>query len=262
MTSLPRPSADSDPPALRVDAWAGIAALEHGFFGRRGGVSEGPFASLNVSAVVGDAPAAVTANWQRITQAAPGLRVVRMRQVHGTRIVHVTEPDAAVGEADGLLATRAGIGLAVLTADCVPLLGVAPAHGAVLAVHAGWRGSLAGIAALALEQAHAALGIPPDAWQLALGPAIGGCCYEVEAEIGARFVDRWGALPDVWQPAGRHGQLDLRAANRAILLSAGARPEAIATVGPCTRCAAEDFFSHRAAGGQAGRQVSLIGFRA
>lgn len=261
MSAVPGVPDATPPPAVRVEAWADIAGLTHGFFGRHGGHSTGPFASLNVSAAVGDEPAAVDANWRRVARAAPGLRIVRMHQVHGARVVHVSAPDEPVGEADAMLAASHGVGLAVLTADCVPLLGVAPAHGAVLAVHAGWRGTLAGIAAAALTEARTALGIPLEAWQLALGPSIGGCCYEVEAEIGARLTDRWGALPDAWQPAGRLGQLDLRAANRAILVAAGARGEAIASVGPCTRCAAGAYFSHRASGGQAGRQVSLIGYR-
>jgi YfiH family protein len=164
-----------------------------------------------------------------------------------------------VGEADGMLTTACGVGLAVLTADCVPLLAHAPAYGAVLAVHAGWRGSVGGVAAAALELAEQELGVRPGEWQVALGPSIGGCCYEVEADIGRQLVARWGAMPDAWQAAGRHGQLDLRRANRAILVACGVSPEAIVDVGPCTRCAAADFFSHRGAAGQAGRQLSLIG---
>jgi hypothetical protein len=128
-----------------------------------------------------------------------------------------------------------------------------------MALHAGWRGSLAGIAAVALRMAEAELAISPAEWQVALGPSIGGCCYEVEAEIGRQFVDRWGAMPDAWQPAGDHGQLDLRGANRAVLIANGVRPEAIIDVGPCTSCASDEFYSHRRSGGRAGRQLSLVG---
>jgi len=155
----------------------------------------------------------------------------------------------------------AGLGLAVLTADCVPLLGVAPARGTVMAVHAGWRGSLAGAAVEALAAARQAFGIAPGEWFLALGPSIGGCCYEVEAAIGQRFVDRWGAMPDAWQPAGAHGQLDLRRANTAILVGQGVPASQIVAVGPCTACASQEYFSHRRSGGQAGRQLSIIGLR-
>lgn len=260
MPEIPGPLDDTPPPALRVDAWAGIAGLRHGFFGRAGGLSTGAFASLNVSEVVGDEPWTVAGNWSRIARAVPGVRVARMRQVHGARVARVRAPGQEVGDADAMLTDHPGVGLAVLTADCVPLLGVAPAHRTVMAVHAGWRGSLAGVAGAAVAAARDELGIAPAAWQIALGPSIGGCCYEVEAEIGARFIDRWGALPDAWQPAGARGQLDLRQVNRAVLAAGGVPPESIVDLGPCTHCAADAYFSHRASAGRAGRQVSLIGY--
>ena len=234
--------------------------LSHAFFGRAGGLSDGHCASLNVSERVGDDPQAVAANWQRIAWAVPGLRFARMRQVHGARAVPVDGEAAAVEEADGMVACAGGVGLAVLTADCVPLLCVAPAARAVMALHAGWRGTLAGIveAGVALAQQH--FGVAPDAWQVALGPSIGGCCYEVDADIGRDLVNRWGAMPDAWQPAGSHGQLDLRAANRHILMTRGVPARQIEQIGPCTSCASAEFFSHRRSGGRAGRQLSVIGW--
>lgn len=246
------------PPAVRVAAWAAIAGLAHAFFGRRGGVSDGHLGSLNVSERVGDRPERVAANCERIRRAVPGVAIVRMQQVHGARVVRVVAADQAVGEADALITDRPGLGLAVLTADCVPLLGVAPGR-AVMAVHAGWRGSLAGVAIEALAAARTAFGIEPADWQLALGPSIGGCCYEVEAAIGQQFVDRWGAMPDAWQPAGAHGHLDLRQVNAALLVGQGVPREHIHRVGPCTACAGDDFFSHRGSAGRAGRQISVIG---
>lgn len=247
-------------PLVQVAAWDAIPGLAHGFFGRGGGVSEGALASLNLSARVGDQPERVAANWQRVEQTLPGLTFVRMQQVHGTRVVRVAAADDAVGEADALITDRPGLGLTVLTADCVPLLGVAAQRGAVMAVHAGWRGSLAGIAIEALRAAEDAFGIEPAAWQVALGPSIGGCCYEVEAEIGRQFLDRWGAMPDAWQAAGTHGQLDLRRVNAELLRQAGVPDGQIHLAGPCTACCRDEFFSHRASAGRAGRQASVIGF--
>jgi hypothetical protein len=261
MTSIPDPPRGDAPPLLQVPGWAAYG-VAHGFFGRCGGFSGGALASLNLSERVGDRHWSVAANWAQVSRALPGLRVVRMHQVHGRRVVRVRFESDRVGEADGLLTTAPGIGLAVLTADCVPILAVAPRHGAIMALHAGWRGSLAGIAAAALRLAADELAIAPGEWQVALGPAIGGCCYEVEREIGDGFVDRWGAMPDAWQPAGHRGQLDLRRANRAILVAQGVPPEAIVDVGPCTSCASTEFFSHRRSGGRTGRQLSLIGWRA
>lgn len=253
---------DQAPPALQVAAWRTIPGLAHGFFGRAGGVSTGVLASLNVSSLVGDDPAAVRANWQRVGRTVPGAAIVRMRQVHGARVVAVEHAAQVVGDADGLVTTAAGLGLAVLTADCVPLLCVAPAHGAVMALHAGWRGTLAGIAALALEQAQHTLGIAPAEWQVALGPSIDACCYEVEADLGARMVARWGAMPDAWRPAGAHGHLGLRQVNRRILLQQGVPDDQIVAIGPCTSCESGAYFSHRRSGGQTGRQLSLIAMTA
>lgn len=246
-------------PALRVPGWEDVAGLVHGFFGRAGGASRGAWATLNLSERVGDDLAAVEENWRRVAAALPGLTAVRMRQVHGARAVAVAAADDEVGEADALVTAAPGLALTVLTADCVPLLAVAPRRRAVMAVHAGWRGSLAGVAVAALTAANAAFGTTPAEWRIALGPAIGGCCYEVEAALGARFPDRWGAMPDAWQPAGTHGQLDLRRANAAILAAAGVPPDQITVVGPCTACARDQYFSHRAAAGRAGRQASIIG---
>jgi len=253
------PAESAPPPALHVAAWDAFAGLRHAFLGRRGGVTPGALGALNLSERVGDDAAHVADNWRRARLAVPGLAVVRMQQVHGTRVVAVDAPAATVGEADAMISARVGVGLAVLTADCVPLLGVAPARGAVMAVHAGWRGSLAGIAAQALAAAQATFGIAPAEWHIALGPAIGGCCYEVEAAIGRQLIDRWGAMPEAWQPAGAHGQLDLRRANAAILAGQGVPTAQIVALGPCTACASDAYFSHRRSAGRAGRQASAIG---
>ncbi len=257
----PAADASSDaPPSLRAAAWRAIPGLAHGFFGRRGGVSDGHYASLNVGDRVGDDLAAVAANWRRVGQALPGLAFVRMRQVHGARVVLVAAADRHVGEADGMIASGSGLGLAVLTADCVPILCVAPAARAVMVLHAGWRGTLTGVAAAGLAEAQRQLGVAPGAWRVAMGPSIDGCCYEVEAPIGKQLVDRWGAMPDAWQPAGSHGQLALRVANRQILIAHGVAAAQIAEVGPCTSCQSDEYFSHRRSGGRPGRQVSVIGW--
>jgi purine-nucleoside/S-methyl-5'-thioadenosine phosphorylase / adenosine deaminase len=254
-------SAPRDPahaPIEQLAAWRAVAGLTHAFFGRRGGTSAGAWASLNLSERVGDDPAAVAANWQRVGDATPGVSIVRMRQVHGARLVKVDSGEQRVGEADGLLTDQPGVGLAVLTADCVPLLFAAPQARALMAVHAGWRGTLAGIAAAALAEGQRAFGARPADWQVAIGPAIDACCYEVEAELGGRMVDRWGAMPDAWHPGTSHGRLDLRGVNRHILLENGVPVEEIATVGGCTACHDRSYFSHRRAGGRTGRQLSLI----
>jgi YfiH family protein len=257
-----RDPAGAAPPLARVAAWDRIAGLRHAFFGRGGGVSRGPWGSLNVSDRVGDDPHAVAANWHQVRLAAPDLSFVRMLQVHGARVLSVERAAESLEEADGMITRTAGLGLAVLSADCVPVLCVAPDAQAVMALHAGWRGTLAGVVSAGLAAARDRYGIQPATWQVALGPSIAACCYEVEAHIGERLVERWGAMPDAWRPAGARGMLDLRAANRQILVSEGVPETQIVDVGPCTSCHQDEYFSHRGSGGNAGRQLSVVGWAA
>ena len=256
-----RDRASAAPPVARVAAWDRIGGLRHAFFGRGGGVSDGPWRSLNVSDRVGDDPRAVAENWHQVRLAAPDLSFARMRQVHGVRVLPVEHADGAE-DADGMITCTAGLGLAVLSADCVPVLCVAPGARAVMALHAGWRGTLAGIVSAGLAVAKDRYGIQPDAWQVALGPSIGACCYEVESHIGEQLVARWGTMLYAWHPAGARGLLDLRAVNRHILASHGVPEAQIVAVGPCTACRQDEYFSHRGSQGHAGRQLSVIGWAA
>lgn len=192
---------------------------------------------------------------------AAGFRLVRIRQVHGATCLRVDEhASSPAGDADALVTTRPGVAVAVATADCVPLLLAAPSDGVAAAVHAGWRGSLAAIAAAAVR-AIGELGVAPDRLVAALGPAIDGCCYEVEREIAARFADRLGAAAwSAWRDgAPGKGYLDLRRVNALVLEQAGVRAAAIQRVGPCTFCGGGPFASYRRSGARAGRQLSWIG---
>lgn len=225
----------------------------HGFSTRRGGVSAAPFDSLNLGGSVGDDPAAVEENLRRLAAEAGfergGFRAVL--QVHGDRVVTADErPIPAGTEADALVSRTPGIAVAVKTADCVPILIASAATGSVAAVHAGWRGTDAAIVQRAVES----LGLPPSELVAAVGPAIGACCYEVSEELAARFAARHGSASGVVR--GRH--LDLPAANRALLLEAGLRPEAIDVLDACTACDAERFFSHRRDRGNTGRHLSFV----
>lgn len=206
--------------------------------------------------------------------APPPSTLLLQLQVHGTLVVDPRDvpgpptrdgqdglPRVAV-EADALVAASAGLVAGVRTADCVPVLLVAPGRRWAAAVHAGWRGTIGGIAAAAVAAASRA-GIQPGELQAALGPSIGPCCYEVSAELGERFAAE--RLPVQSRDGGRWSSwgkphLDLRAANRALLERSGVAPERIQDVGPCTRCASDRFHSFRAEPDSPGRQVSWIGW--
>lgn len=245
--------------ALQAPGLAEIPGLVHGFFGRSDEDASHP--APNVDDATAPAARVLIPSAHAATRFA-GLLWARMRQVHGTRVVSIVPTDPDAGAADGLLTGARGIVLPVVTADCVPILAVAPASGAIMALHAGWRGTLAGIVPAALALAERERGIEPRQWRMALGPAIGGCCYEIEVEIGRRFVGRWGAIENAWQGGRTHGRLDLRAVNRHVLIEHGVPHDQIASIGPCTACHSQAFHSYRRSGSAAGRQVSAIAWLA
>jgi YfiH family protein len=176
--------------------------------------------------------------------------------------VEVSDPRLKeAGEADGMITAAPGIFLGVLTADCVPMLLVAPQKKVVAAVHAGWRGTLAGIARKAVTLLKENYGADPQEIEAALGPAIDSCCYEVGSDVLEPMRGRWGALADrAIRSVDGKTYLDLRALNRGILEAAGVPPSKIHQVGPCTCCAREDYFSYRRERAETGRQISLIGW--
>ncbi len=240
-----------------------LSGFRHGFTTRDGGVSEPPHDRLNLGGAVGDDPARVAENW-RLLEAATGLRFARVRQVHGARVIAVAAPCEPADEADAVLSTAEGVAACVSVADCVPLLLADPATGAVAAVHAGWRGTLAGIAAEGVRALERQVGAPPSRLLAVIGPSIGPCCYEVSEDLAARFEDELrGSVvrgPSAGAPA--RPRVDLWAANRGVLARAGVSAERVQVLGRCTSCERERFFSHRRDAGRTGRQMAFIAPRA
>jgi purine-nucleoside/S-methyl-5'-thioadenosine phosphorylase / adenosine deaminase len=208
-----------------------------GFTTRVGGVSEGPWASLNLGRLNGDDPANVDENRRRACDAL-GLEASPLamnRQVHST-LVHRARPGGAVEAGDGLWTDAPGESLLALTADCLPIAIARRGGKRRLAVlHAGWRGLADGI----VEAGVAAVGGESDA---VVGPAIGPCCYEVGPEVAGRFD---GDLT-------RNRMLDLWTAAERKLRAAGVRR--VERIDLCTRCHPELFFSHRLTGKPRGTQ--------
>jgi polyphenol oxidase len=220
---------------------------------RSGGVSVAPYESFNLATHVGDDPAAVAANRERLAAAA-GLgpdHIVWMEQIHGATVTAVDGPRTEPVEAsDGLVTATPGIAVAVLVADCVPVLLADPVAGVVAAVHAGRVGAAAGVIPRAVER-FVALGGDPGRSDALLGPAVCGACYEVPADMQAAVESR---LPGsaVRTRKGTPG-LDLRAGLGRQLAGLG-----VASVVTDPRCTAEDreLFSHRR-DGTTGRQAAL-----
>jgi YfiH family protein len=219
---------------------------------------------LNVSYRVGDDPKIVSENVCDVKQAV-GIhdgKIVTMRQMHGDNIIDVKDKTIKeAGDADGMLTAEAGVYLGALTADCVPLLFVAPKYRIAAAVHAGWRGTLAGIAAKMVGVSKGQRGVEPGEIEVALGPAIGACCYEIKNDVTEPLIDKWDKLAEACiETRGAKSFVDLRRLNQSILERAGVPSKQIYLVGPCTACAADDFFSYRRARSETGRQISFVGW--
>ena len=232
---------------LRSEALSALPALDHGFFTRRGGVSDGAWASLNVGLRGGDAPDRVAENRARAAAALGGTaeRLVTARQVHGAVALAVAEPwdNHAAPEADALVTDRPGLILGVLTADCGPVLLADREAGVVGAVHAGWQGALGGVLEAALA-AMARLGAAPRRVTAALGPCIAQPSYDVGPEFVARFAAEDDASGAFFAPGpAAKARFDLPGYVTARLRHAGVGQ--VEVLGHDT-CAEEDlFFSFR-----------------
>lgn len=253
-----------EPLCLKVPEWEKREGLIHGFLGRRGGKSTGVYASLNLSFNVGDDPQAVKDNLCDVKKAVGvhDLRVVTMRQVHGDEILEVRDRKLKeAGEADGMVTKERGLFLGVLTADCVPVLFSVRGEKLAAVAHAGWRGTLTGIAPKMVRELKERHGVNPASIEAALGPSVGPCCYEIGPEVAASVMQKWGGLAERSLRTGNGKSfLDLRALNALQLEDAGVPPLQIFKVGPCTSCAREDFFSYRREKTGTGRQMSFIGW--
>lgn len=235
--------------------------VPHGFSTRQGGVSTGPFSSLNLSFAVGDAPARVEANHASLARAGGyGIEQLhRVSQVHGGRVLDVqSEPGgvrAVRGEADALWSEHAGATLGISTADCVPILIADPIGRRVAAAHSGWRGTESEIVRRTVE-ALLARGSRPENLRVAIGPFIRECCYEVSDELATRFRARFGE--DAAQRRGERWHLALGCVISRSLEAAGVAAPQVDDLQRCTMCEPDLFFSHRRDAGMTGRHLSFV----
>jgi len=270
---------------LGVPGWKNVDWLWHGFSTRRGGVSRvylaggqiGP-GELNLGFTAADAPENVRENRLRFVGAVTGGRETPLRtvrQVHSNRSVTATQiAEETIAEADGLMTGQAGVLLGIQTADCIPVLVADPVRRAVAAFHAGWRGTVARIVELGVSRMKQEFGSNPEDLIAAIGPGIEPCCYTVGVEVLDRFTEGFSYASELFsqevtnpesRPDGSNIHLDLRVnlkeANRRQLMAAGVAADAITTLGGCTACQPDHFYSHRASGGHAGRMMAVIGIR-
>ncbi len=228
---------------IRAETWRAFPGLIHGFSRR--------LPTAPITAGVGASLGATEPSFHTL------------KQVHGNTIVHIGRGEVTKElEADGMLTTEQNVLLGIKTADCVPVLLVAPHHRGVGALHAGWRGTMKAISLRAVEICTEYWDVAPTQLWVALGPSIGGCCYQVGCEIGEPLFEHWGdGQRTTWNRQGEKGYLDLRAINRMQLIRAGVPNKQIQCVGACTFCHPDEFTSYRREGAQAGRQLSVIGWQ-
>lgn len=246
----------------------------HGFSTREGGVSTGALRSLNVGEGRGDDDGRVAENRARFARACGfgDRRVIFARQIHSPRIEYVTPSNAdADFECDGFLTDAPGVPIAVKSADCVPILLYEPDAGVAAAVHAGWRGTAAGIAGVAVER-MCRLGAKRDRIRAAIGPSICAGCFEVGDDFPDRFADIASTSPHHRMRVGAAGMIsdfisrggdgvlrcDLQSINERLLVLCGVHQRCIDVAGICTKERGGEFYSHRRDGDARGVMASAI----
>jgi len=285
---------------LTATVFDSVPWVVHAFSTRKGGTSRlDGAAALNLGFVDWDLRENVIGNRGAFIRAMSGAAtasksaakitseaaLITVRQIHSD-VVHVcSRAPAAPSQGDAILCGQPGLLLGIQTADCVPIL-LADRHRRVVAVaHAGWRGTLARIAAKTLGRMQLEFGTRPEDVLAALGPAIGPCCYEVGPEVAQAFSGQFAdaaewfegpferlatgeepnplpwltMMPPGHEPPPERVQLDLRAANHWQLVHAGLDPRNIAVSTLCTGCRTDLFFSYRKEGAGTGRMMSVIG---
>jgi len=245
--------------------------VRHLFSTRTGGVSEGIYASMNLSYTRGDKKEAVDENFRRIAEVLHTTpeKIVCSRQTHTTNVRLVTKEDCGKGvsrptdyeDVDGLITNVPGVVLCTLYADCVPLYFVDTENRAIGLGHSGWRGTAARMGRAVLKAMQDAFGTKPEDVLAAVGPSICQDCYEVSQEVIAIFRQEFGEESRYFYRKGKEEgkyQLDLWEANRRVLLGAGILPRNLAVTDLCTCCNSQYLFSHRASRGKRGNSGAFL----
>lgn len=223
---------------------------------RNGGASPGNF-GMNISSRVGDDAERVGVNRERFFRACgiPDRMVATAGQVHGTTVRRVNG-EGHFEETDGLFTNRRGLFLTVTVADCLPIYFFDAVRRGIGIVHAGWRGTLGGIARSCIEQMEQVLSTSPEDLHVYIGPGAGRCCYEVGQDVADRF-------PGEYLHEHDHGRylLDLPLFNRHLLLKAGVLERQTSTSTHCTIHEKDIFHSYRRDGSESGRMMGVIGLR-
>lgn len=264
---------------LHLEPWREKhGVITAGFTGRQGGASKAPYDSLNCAFHVGDAPEDVLHNRKALAEAL-GFTLEDWtcgEQTHGADIAVVKESDRGRGRldrisayqaTDGLLTNVPGVLLTSFYADCVPLYFYDPVCSVVGLAHAGWKGTVAQIAATMVSRMTTVYGSRPQDIRAAIGPSIGECCYEVDDYVMDhvhRLEKEFSKLEETYRKSDTDGSkymLNLKELNQRIMIKAGILPTHIECTSLCTSCNTDLFFSYRKENGITGRMTSWIGIK-
>jgi len=246
--------------------FSGPPCSVQGFTTRHEGVSRPPYNSLNLGMNTQDQQATVEGNRSLLTRAF-GINqeaLVTLRQVHGNDILVISEPNEDYShflsvEGDAVITNQPNVMISVCVADCVPIILCDAAKKVVAVVHAGWKGTAAGLVAKTVAGMKSEFGCNPAQVQAAIGPCIQKCCYEVDEQVRKAFQQggiEWDLCAESKSPGKWH--LDLVAANRELLLRAGLSTDSIQLSDQCVCCHSEQFFSFRRDKDESGRQMGFI----
>lgn len=244
---------------------SGAEGALHGFTTRHEGVSRPPYNSLNLGTNTLDSPHSVEGNRSLLARAfgAGVEQLVTVTQVHGNDILVIDSPNPDYSyfqklECDGIVTNQPGIMIGVCVADCVPVLLLDPVKKVAAALHAGWKGTAEKICRKGVETLVGLFESDPRDIIAAVGPGIGGCCYEVDAPVMEAFRESGGFTEFATDKGEGKWQLDLAKANVLQLAEAGIPEPNIETSSRCVSCSQELFFSYRRDGGDTGRQMGFI----
>lgn len=247
---------------------SGCGVVRHTFSTRFGGVSGGQYSTMNLSFNNGDTRENVEENYKRLCSAV-GIEtshLVLSQQTHTNNVKIVTREDCGTGykkppfcDVDGLITNQTGVALVTQYADCTPLLFCDSKRRVIATSHAGWRGTALMIGKVTVEKMQSEFGCDPKDIIAAIGPCIGQCCYEVDAPVYNAFMKTGIINENVFiKIDSEHYMLDLKEANRQILVNSGILPENIDVADICTCCNSAEMHSHRATGGKRGNLAAII----
>lgn len=265
---------EKEVPYLEYPLLTDTKIVHHGFSTRLGGVSQGCYASMNLSFTRGDDEAAVRENYRRIAKSI-GVKCENMvlsQQTHTTNVRVVTEKDKGKGivkpldytDVDGMVTNIHGICLVTFYADCVPLYFVDPVQKAIGLSHSGWRGTVGKIGKETIRKMEEQYGSDPKDILVAVGPSICKDCYEVSEDVilefQKNFKERYWKDLFYRKENGKY-QLDLWKANEIIFKESGILPEHIAVTNVCTHCNSEILYSHRTSGDRRGNLAAFLALK-